>query len=516
MNGTSSIKWRLIGAMALVFALFIGAIAVALFGMHSLKARFAGFIDRDQALILAVSEMYAQGLQMEQALRNIVLDPANKQAFKNQEKAAGEFLAAHDQAKKLAGDDADSQRVLQELGDLRAQQAPLQTRVMTLAASSQADAIAVINKEETPLWREIRTRLLDLRKRQAAQVMAAQEAMAADSERLIGLALAVAAGALLLGLVVIVRLALGITRPLAQAVAVAEQLAEGNLVVRIGSTRRDETGQLLVAMQKMAAKLAEIIGEVRSTADNLASASEEVSATAQALSQGASEQAAGVERTGVAVGQMSASIGRNSDNAKVTDAMAAQAAREAGEGGEAVKSTVAAMKQIAGKIGIIDDIAYQTNLLALNAAIEAARAGEHGKGFAVVAAEVRKLAERSQVAAQEIGEVATSSVERAEQAGRLLDEIVPAIARTSALVQEIAVASAEQSGSVAQIDSAVGQLGQSTQHNASASEELAATAEEMSSQAVRLQRLMGFFDTRKVAEPADRPVFRAPALVMAG
>ncbi|MGM3372128.1 methyl-accepting chemotaxis protein, partial [Escherichia coli] len=82
----------------------------------------------------------------------------------------------------------------------------------------------------------------------------------------------------------------------------------------------------------------------------------------------------------------------------VTDGMASKAAKEATEGGESVQQTVVAMKKIAQRISIIDDIAYQTNLLALNAAIEAARAGEHGKGFAVVAAEVRKLAERSQVA----------------------------------------------------------------------------------------------------------------------
>jgi hypothetical protein len=63
----------------------------------------------------------------------------------------------------------------------------------------------------------------------------------------------------------------------------------------------------------------------------------------------------------------------------------------------------------------------------LNAAIEAARAGEHGKGFAVVAAEVRKLAERSQVAAQEISSVARDSVRLAERAGSLLGEMLPSI-----------------------------------------------------------------------------------------
>ncbi len=284
-----------------------------------------------------------------------------------------------------------------------------------------------------------------------------------------------------------------ITRPVGEAVAVANSLSDGDLTVKIEVDSTDETGQLKLAMQTMVGKLAHIIAEVRSSAEALSSASEEVSATAQSLSQGASEQAASVEETTASMEQMTASIAQNSENAKVTDGMASKSSVEASEGGKAVKETVEAMKQIAGKIGIIDDIAYQTNLLALNAAIEAARAGEHGKGFAVVAAEVRKLAERSQVAAQEIGQLAGSSVKMAEQAGKLLDEMVPSIRKTSDLVQEIASASQEQSSGVGQINDAMTQLNQATQQAASASEELAATAEEMGGQAEQLQQLMQFF-----------------------
>ena len=300
--------------------------------------------------------------------------------------------------------------------------------------------------------------------------------------------------------VIYVLLLTRLLRDVHDAADAARSLSEGDLRIKVRVDRKDEIGELQESIARTVQRLAGTIGDVRISADSLNSAAGQVSATAQSLSQSSSEQAAAVEQTTASVEQMAASISQNTENARVTDAMASRSATEAASGGATVKETVAAMNSIAGKIGIIDDIAYQTNLLALNAAIEAARAGEHGKGFAVVAAEVRKLAERSQVAAQEIGQLAKTSVATAERAGRVLDEMVPNIRKTSDLVQEIAGASEEQSTGVSQINSAMGQLNKATQQNASASEELAATAEEMGGQAAELQDLMEFFKLPPQAE----------------
>jgi methyl-accepting chemotaxis protein len=271
------------------------------------------------------------------------------------------------------------------------------------------------------------------------------------------------------------------------------RIAQGDLTREFEGQYQGVFAQLQSDVNAMSRQLVTTISDVNAAAEALTGAAGQVSSTSQSLSQSASEQAASVEQTTASLQEMAASVKQNSDSANVTDGMATKAAKEAVEGGDAVRKTVDAMQSIATKISIIDDIAYQTNLLALNAAIEAARAGEHGKGFAVVAAEVRKLAERSQVAAQEIGLLAGSSVKLAEQAGTVLTLMVPTINKTSELVQEISAASGEQSEGVGQITTAMGHLNSATQQNASASEELSATAEELSGQAAQLLEMMAFF-----------------------
>lgn len=354
-------------------------------------------------------------------------------------------------------------------------------------------------------------KLIELQERVAREEYESATAQTAATMRTNAMLLG---GGLLAGIVLSVWMIRGLLRQLGgepdYAAHIVQEVAQGNLAVQI-KLRKGDKLSLLASMKQMVDKLSSVASEVSNGALALAAASEEVSATAQSLSQAASQQAASVEETSASVEEMSASISQNTDNARVTDTTASKAAGEAGESGDAVRSTVNAMRDIAKRIMIIDDIAYQTNLLALNAAIEAARAGEHGRGFAVVAAEVRKLAERSQVAAQEIGDLAGGSVQVAERAGALLDAMVPAIQQTSRLVQEIAAASIEQASGVSQINMAMGQLSQTTQQNAAGAEELASTAEEMSSHAEELQQLVRFFRVAQEEAPRRNVEAKPPA-----
>lgn len=410
--------------------------------------------------------------------------------WKEEQQFFGEYL------KTIAAEEEQNAR--DEINALLPEYQTLNDKGVQLLNEKRNDeAAALINgplREQSKKLEAVFKKIMDLNEAQAAAANNDNVLVIAHVRKITLLAIGAAfITAMLLGFLV----ARMVTRELGgephYATEVVNRVASGDLTIEV-ALRNGDHHSLLGAMADMVIKLRAIVAEITTSADGLAGASNQISTSSQALSQGASEAAASVEETSASVEEISSTVMQNAENAQITESIAKASAIDAKEGGEAVKQTVTAMRKIAEKISIIDDIAYQTNLLALNAAIEAARAGDHGKGFAVVAAEVRKLAERSQIASKEIGELAGSSVSVAERAGQLLEKLLPSIIKTSDLIQEISAASSEQSSGIHQINGALTQLSATTQITASSSEELAATSEEMSAQAAQLQDTIRFFN----------------------
>jgi methyl-accepting chemotaxis protein len=325
------------------------------------------------------------------------------------------------------------------------------------------------------------------------------------------LLVAILAASALIGLAAATWIAIGISRGIGGAVALANAVATGDLTRTVEPKSNDEVGDLLTALNGTVEKLREVVGDATKAAENMSAGSQELSASAEQLSQGSTEQASSTEEASSSMEEMAANVKQNAENAATTEKMAVQSAQDAEASGVAVGKAVDAMQTIAQKINIVQEIARQTDLLALNAAVEAARAGEHGKGFAVVASEVRKLAERSQAAAAEIGTLSVDTVKVAQEAGSMLAKLVPDIKKTAELVEEITAACREQDVGSSQINQAIQQLDKVTQQNAAASEEVSATSEELASQAEQLQATIAFFKTDDSGAATDRAVSQLKA-----
>ncbi len=297
----------------------------------------------------------------------------------------------------------------------------------------------------------------------------------------------------ILAVIIALYIASSITKRIGDAIETIKAMANGDLTQTIVVSNNDEIGEMINQFLIMTDRLKDAIGVIFATSDSIGTSSAKIKDSSKQTSLGATEQAASAEEVAASMEEMSANIQQNTENAQQTEKIAIQASEDIQEGNSAVAQTVDSMKTIASKISIIEEIARQTNLLALNAAVEAARAGEHGKGFAVVAAEVRKLAERSQEAANEINDLTSSSLKISEKAGNLLEAIVPNIDKTARLVQEITAASKEQNSGAEQVNNALQELNNVVQRNASASEEIAHNADDLSNKGNQLKEAISFF-----------------------
>ncbi len=553
-----TIKLKLALSFGLIILLLTGAAGYAVVGLATMNSTMTALINGPVAKIQLADAVSAKLLEINRAEKDIILeeDPVKMQAYDSeltQERQDFETLLNQ-------GDQSSSpaeQAKYTALRTLWETMKPLDSQLRTLALANkdqQADALSVGQlKTVTDQSSTITDDLVTL----STQEMQAQQQQAASTygstrDVLIG----VAAGSLLIALTAAIWLALSISKGLSKIVTLAEAVAIGDLNKSVEINSNDEIKDLIetvnrmstnlratagiadqiadgdltvqpkplsekdtlgLALERMAQRLRNVVGNALQASGNVSSGSQELSATAEQVSQGATEQASAAEQASASMEEMSANIKQNADNATQTEKISRQSAKDAEASGEAVNRAVAAMQTIAEKISIVQEIARQTDLLALNAAVEAARAGEHGRGFAVVASEVRKLAERSQIAATEIGAVSGETVKAARTAGEMLTSLVPNIRKTAELVSEISAACREQDIGASQINEAIQQLDKVTQQNAAASEQMTATSEELSTQAEELQAAISYFRTDEAgkgkSETVKRPhvpVLKAP------
>lgn len=450
-------------ALTLVVSFLSGALSIYL------SYRVGAANERQTQISAAAADvqgLYAEGLQMGQATRNILLDPAKTAAHKNFATAESSFAEIADRLNKWNAQDSGGgarAAAIQSIREAFVSHGKVQRRVHQLAVNGEfEEAKRVLNADDTPLWRAYKEAILSLRKKldeQSAESHAEAKAMLGWS-----LALAWASGILLLS------------------------AAALSFVAANGVSRRLRNG----------------IATLHESAPEIANAASQVASSSQALAAGATEQAASLEETSASAEQIQAMANAARKSAHSATDLVQNSHRQLENIRGSLDGTVqaiVAMNESSARVGniihVIEEIAFQTNILALNAAVEASRAGDAGMGFAVVADEVRNLAQRCAQAARDSTALIEETSRRSREGKERLDALAAQVLQVTGdsgrirdLVQSVGEGAVQQSSGIEQITRAMTLMSQTTQSAAASSEQGAAAATELDEQTQRLVNLV--------------------------
>jgi len=291
---------------------------------------------------------------------------------------------------------------------------------------------------------------------EAAQRLKAAEQAGSEARTLVAIVLVIGVA---LALVIALRVARSIVRPLHQVRDVLDAVAEGDLTRELDLRAHNEIGQMAGALARATERVRAMVATFAASSTDLASRSGELQVASRKLAtvaENASTQAAvihtasrdvtlGIQSVAGGATQMGASIQEIAASAQRAARVAAEAAEVAGSTDDIMARLGASSAEIGNVIKLITAIAEQTNLLSLNATIEAARAGEAGKGFAVVASEVKDLAQETAKATEGISRRVEAIQEDTTAAASSMSGVTDVIGQINTHQATIASAVEEQS-----------------------------------------------------------------------